>query len=26
MNYPRAMAAVEVVSERLSRHLGEGAG
>lgn len=26
MNYPRAMAAVEVVSERLSRHLGEGTG
>jgi heat-inducible transcriptional repressor len=26
MNYPRAMAAVDVVSERLSRHLADGAG
>ena len=26
MNYPQALATVEVVSERLGKHLGEGAG
>jgi heat-inducible transcriptional repressor len=26
MNYPRALAAVEVVGDRLGRHLAEGAG